>query len=135
MLSQRHTGKRSKGYSMHSSAKARSEESSSCWHRGIFEPGHLVTPDAHWRCIEDCSINWRLAGSQMDGGTKKWLTIAYFLLIYILRAWRSPGDRGVRQVSASVVWHPVGLPFVGRSFTTAYDAVSGGISEKEGRLR
>lgn len=71
----------------------------------------------------------------MDGGTKKWLTIAYFLLIYILRAWRSPGDRGVRQVSASVVWHPVGLPPVGRSFTTAYDAVLGGISEKEGRLR
>jgi hypothetical protein len=71
----------------------------------------------------------------MDGGTKKWLTIAYFLLIYILRALRSPGDRGVRQVSASVVSHPVGLPPVGRSFTTAYDAVSGGISEKEGRLR
>jgi hypothetical protein len=51
-------------------------------------------PHVNWRCLEDRPINWRLAGSQIDDGTKKWLTIGHFLLIYILRAWRSSGDRG-----------------------------------------
>ena len=53
--------------------------------RGISEHGHPVTADPHGQYSEGCRIDARLAGAPLDGGMKKWLTIACSPLIYIMR--------------------------------------------------
>ena len=107
----------------------------SCLRRGIFAPQHPATPCANWQCLEDRLINWRLAGSQMPSGTKKMVDNrafpAHIYLASLAVFWRSRPVTSIRKRRVA----SRGLTPCRAQFHRCARRWSGGISEKEGRLR